>query len=263
MLPISPSMLALFITYLSKNLAPNTIRTYISVLSYYHGLPGLECHTRDYLPRKLLDSVEKTGRTPKSLLPIDISRLKRILDNYHLLLDNDYDKVMFKALFLALYYLCARIGELTLSHGNAKNVVTLNDVRLVKNGPFVRAYKVYFQNFKHNRKGNVHQVQVSETTDGYCPVNAMESYLKLRGSYPGPLFGTKLGSPLLAYRVLSLVRGTLEVLGESPSNFGTHSFRVGRCTDYALSGASSTQIRLLGRWHSDAFRKYIRPTMLK
>ncbi|KAK6195007.1 hypothetical protein SNE40_000528 [Patella caerulea] len=43
----------------------------------------------------------------------------------------------------------------------------------------------------------------------------------------------------------------------------THSFRIGGASLAAHNGLSDSQIRQLGRWRSDAFRKYIRPSSLK
>jgi hypothetical protein len=44
--------------------------------------------------------------------------------------------------------------------------------------------------------------------------------------------------------------------------YNAHSFRIGRTTDLALEGFSSEMIRLLGRWSSDAYLRYIRPDCL-
>ena len=39
---------------------------------------------------------------------------------------------------------------------------------------------------------------------------------------------------------------------------GRHSFRIGAATFAAENGYSDAQIRLMGRWQSDVYRKYIR-----
>ena len=84
-----------------------------------------------------------------------------------------------------------------------------------------------------------------------------------------------------AQSTLSLFTSNSEVVGQDPFfsiwmghllpvlNFATgwqgqsdrykgHSFRIGAASPAAECGYSETQIRLLGRWKSDAFKKYIR-----
>ena len=44
--------------------------------------------------------------------------------------------------------------------------------------------------------------------------------------------------------------------------FKGHSFRIGAATLAAKMGLTDTQIRLMGRWNSNAFLSYIRHTPL-
>ena len=48
------------------------------------------------------------------------------------------------------------------------------------------------------------------------------------------------------------------VCGLDPTKYKGHSFRIGAATFAAECGFSDAQIRSMGRWKSDAFRKYIR-----
>ncbi len=87
----------------------------------------------------------------------------------------------------------------------------------------------------------------------------MSDWLQIRGVDQGPLFRDVLGRPILASRVSAILKKALSQAGLDPTSFGTHSFRIGRCSDLAKGGASEAQIRFLGRFHSDAFLKYVRP----
>lgn len=50
----------------------------------------------------------------------------------------------------------------------------------------------------------------------------------------------------------------------APSRYKGHSFRIDAASFAADQGFSDTQIRLLGRWKSNAFQKYIRlPSLSK
>ena len=47
-------------------------------------------------------------------------------------------------------------------------------------------------------------------------------------------------------------------IGEDPSEFGTHSYRIGGATALFAAGADPTVIRTMGRWSSDCYRLYVR-----
>ncbi len=42
-------------------------------------------------------------------------------------------------------------------------------------------------------------------------------------------------------------------------SLNAHSLRTGSITDLALRGVSADKIRIMGRWSSDAYLKYIKP----
>ena len=50
----------------------------------------------------------------------------------------------------------------------------------------------------------------------------------------------------------------LESIGETSSEYGTHSMRIGGATALFAQGASDTIIRTMGRWSSDIHRLYVR-----
>ena len=45
----------------------------------------------------------------------------------------------------------------------------------------------------------------------------------------------------------------VSIMGWDPSKYQSHSFRIGRATDWAAMGYSPIQIKNKGRWFSDAF----------
>ena len=43
-----------------------------------------------------------------------------------------------------------------------------------------------------------------------------------------------------------------------PSKYNTHSFRIGAAASAKQAGVSDSHLKALGRWKSDAYKKYIR-----
>ena len=101
-------------------------------------------------------------------------------------------------------------------------------------------------------------VFLGRTGHRICPVSALLAYLVLRGTTPGPLFQFQDGSTLSKGRLLFHLHQTLQARGVGPSGLTGHSFRIGAATAAAQSGLEDSFIQTLGRWTSDAFRRYIR-----
>jgi hypothetical protein len=66
------------------------------------------------------------------------------------------------------------------------------------------------------------------------------------------------GQPLRYDTVMATVKELMRAIGEDPSEFGTHSLRIGGATALFAAGASETVIRTMGRWSSDIHRLYVR-----
>ena len=55
-----------------------------------------------------------------------------------------------------------------------------------------------------------------------------------------------------------MLRVLFQACGLDTNRFKGHSFRIGAASEAARLGYSDAQIRLMGRWWSDAVRRYIR-----
>ncbi len=119
---------------------------------------------------------------------------------------------------------------------------------------------VDFVNYKHGNEICTVHVYPDKTC---CPVQALLKYLKLRGTKSGPLFIHSNGLPVSRDEVAEILKQTLMLINEDPTQYNTHSFRIGRLCSAAENGATETQLRLLGRWKSNAFLKYLRPLSTK
>jgi hypothetical protein len=93
-----------------------------------------------------------------------------------------------------------------------------------------------------------------------CPVEAFAKYSKLRGNSQGPAFISVDGQAITRSQWVRSLHNFLSLVGLGKSKYNTHSFRIGKATDMATHGASISNIALVGRWKSDAYKKYIKPS---
>jgi hypothetical protein len=74
-----------------------------------------------------------------------------------------------------------------------------------------------------------------------------------------PLFRDPSTNKPLSYQfMLETTRALVGSIGLTPSEYGTHSFRIGGATALFAAGATDTVIRTMGRWSSDIHRLYVR-----
>ena len=59
----------------------------------------------------------------------------------------------------------------------------------------------------------------------------------------------------------TIVQACMARVGDKPSEFGTHSLRIGGATALFAKGASPLHIQTMGRWSSDLYKLYVRATM--
>lgn len=77
-----------------------------------------------------------------------------------------------------------------------------------------------------------------------------------------PMFRQRLedGSivPLSTKRVRDWTKSLMHSIGQDPTHFGNHSYRIGGATALFAAGADPLVIRTMGRWSSDCYRIYVR-----
>ena len=91
-----------------------------------------------------------------------------------------------------------------------------------------------------------------------CLISVILSYLSLRGMDQGPLFQFADGRPLTRDRLVFQLRKLLEEVGIRSGQFAGHSFRIGAATTAAAMGVEDSMIKILGRWESSAYLRYLK-----
>ncbi len=96
--------------------------------------------------------------------------------------------------------------------------------------------------------------------DPYGAVTLLVAYLGVRRHLGSPLFVNQgTGQAITRGWFCNKRRLCLDYLGWNQLPINTHSFRAGRATDLFDSNNSDSYIQEVGRWSSNAFKRYIRP----
>jgi hypothetical protein len=101
-------------------------------------------------------------------------------------------------------------------------------------------------------------ITLAATGDAACPVAALRN---LFDNFPqpapsNPLFTRAYGRPFSRQYLIAALRACLKHLG-IVGHYSGHSFRRGAATSARRAGLSDSEIQMLGRWHSDAYKRYI------
>lgn len=255
-LPIPVSNLSLFIAFLDqKGLAPTTITTYMSAIGHQHKLTGVLDTTNSFLIQKLMQASKYNKKVHDIRLPITEQLLLSLCQAVDFTVDNAFKKLLFRTMMSVAFWGFFRVGELTDAS------IRILDVSFNVSHGLVSQAIISLHKYKHNRGGTPFQVVLDPATNpSVCPVQLLVAYIQHRGSTAGPLFIFRDGTAVNRLWFNTQLDVAVRFCGLDPTRYKSHSFRIGAATTAALKGLSDAQIRFKGRWHSDAFKQYIRPT---
>lgn len=256
-LPIAAPHLALFIAFLfDRNYASSTVNTYISAISYSHKLFGYDDPSKIFFIIQMLKGYGKLSANFDSRLPITRPILHKLLNVAPGIVPNSYELCLFRAMCSLAFHAFLRVGEMAITNSNNAILTVDSITKLVNADNHVVSLKVTFHRYKHSYNQPPFSLVIKRQSC-FCPVQYLLDYLSLRGSSPGALFALK-GSPITRKYFCDLLTMAIKRCGLNPSRYKGHSFRIGAASDAAERGMSDTQIRILGRWKSNAFLRYIR-----
>ena len=195
-------------------------------------------------------------------MPITLPILRSILQQTPTICGSDYRRYLFTAMCTTAFFGFLRVGEITFCPRSSA-VLQLDQVgRLLDNSGNIVGFKLTFKNFKHSYNQRAVSITLNRRSD-VCPVQSLLAYLSRRGFSNGPLFCTEDGRAVSRKIFTDYLALIFRTCGLDPAKYKGHSFRIGAATLAAENGFSDAQIRLLGRWKSDAFRKYTRSPGLR
>ena len=258
-LPIAPASTAIFIACLfERNYASSTVNTYLSALSYSHKLAGLPDPTRVFYITQMLKGYGKNRARLDSRLPITLPILQRLIEVSPRLAGSNYQIFQFKAMCSLAFFAFLRIGEMTTAKNNSCQPLHMHNLAFsCDSNNQVVGMKLTFHDFKHNYNQRPFTLTINRQSS-CCPIQLLLEYLALRGNHGGALFITHGSIPVAREVFARQLSAAIRLCGLDPARYKGHSFRIGAASYAAGQGMSDSQIRIMGRWKSNAFHKYVR-----
>lgn len=256
-LPITITTLSLFYAHLfNKGYAPATLCTFNSAIGYFHKINNVQDPASSFFISKMLHGAKRSRPQFDCRLPITRPILHRLLEALPHVCSLPYYQTLYCSMFLVAFYALLRIGQITRNQNQQNShCLRLSNVHSIPSG-----FILQFDSYKHSIPGECFKLLIEHQQDkAKCPVAMLKQYLLVRGSQQGYLFIHPNATSITRSQFNEILRNTLSFIGLSPTQYKGHSFRIGACTWLMKQGKSDSQIRQRGRWHSNAFLKYLRP----
>ncbi|XP_062593480.1 uncharacterized protein LOC134254963 isoform X1 [Saccostrea cucullata] len=260
-LPITATVLSNFIAQLfSKGYSPSSISSHVSAISYVHKILSVPDPAEAFLVRKILQGCYHSAPNKDSRLPITAPILLKLVKGLSSSVQNLYTRILLKSVFLLAFNAFLRLGEIVIKSKNEQSkVIQRDDVTFQFQHKTPCAVTIVLKNFKTNKTNDLFQINLEASgNEDMCPVQSLWLYLKTFSHESGPLFQFVGGEPVTYAFVTKNLQNTIRFIGLNPALYKGHSFRIGAATHAAHLGYSENCIQKMGRWKSDAVRRYIR-----
>ena len=253
--PLSETVLCLFAAHLARTLSHKTIKVYLAGLQFWSIRKGSLIRISSMLQLfYVLRGIKRTlgsSRTRPRRMPISPAQIRLLIAHITYTQKNNFDRSMLIAAILTAFFGLLRVSEYTCPSSNKfdKEVhLSVSDVGISRGIASILIKASKTDPFKVGCR-----VKLGSTGKAICPVYALQKYIKLRGYFQGPLFVFSSGAFLTRADIVKLLKDCLP----ASVNINTHSFRIGGASAAASAGLPETTIKILGRWSSDAYKRYV------
>ena len=172
----------------------------------------------------------------------------------------DIDTVMLWAAFSLAFFGFLRCSELTCN-GQFDCTVHLMDeeIAFFPNITSPQHMTVCIKKSKTDPFRQSSTITIARSQSNVCEVAATRDFLLQTpdSSVQSPMFQFKDGTPLSRRTLASNLHTLLDLCGLQSNNYNTHSFRIEAAMTAAAAGLPSWLIKILGRWCSDSYERYI------
>lgn len=154
-----------------------------------------------------------------------------------------------------------RVGEITKTNSKTHHYLLAKHVSKGIDANGQGFLEITIPHFKHS-KSQFTTIHLAQNIKNplLCPYQALTDFLNLRKHHSpeSPLFSFMENTPVLRKYLTSQLQLALKFGNLDLLKYQAHSFRIGAATSAAATGFTDIQIQNMGRWKSNAFKKYIR-----
>lgn len=256
--------LAIFVAYrVEKGDYSSTLESYLSGIKSMLSVDGIQINTRTARLRALIKACKYKNDRVIQRMPIKEALLVRIIRQVDLIFAKQpYLASLYKCMLTMGYFGMMRVGEMA----RGDHPVLARDVHLSHR---TKKVQIILRTSKTHGLGDQPQYIKFDTNDSrsflynrhFCPYEIVRDFLDIRGPKLNDsdiLFVFRDNSPVKPYQLSGVLKRALKRLNIDPSDFGTHSLRIGHATQLDHRHVSLSEIRRRGRWRSNIIYRYIR-----
>ncbi|XP_069812969.1 uncharacterized protein [Dendropsophus ebraccatus] len=231
-------------------------------VSFMLRLWGLPDVTKDLALQLVLRGWKKEVVKRDARRAISFILLQQLLGSLSGLCSSPYEIRLFHAAFSLAFFGALRVGELVAASRSAPPGLRIADVVVLSD-----SLRIFIRKSKTDIYANGAWLSVFSLQGPYCPVGIVRQYKQSlplsASSAPSSHFLVHEDkSPLTKFQFVSMLKKCLFVAGLNPTEFGTHSFRIGAATVADSLGMPGESVKRIGRWASDCYKRYVRPNLL-
>jgi integrase len=247
-LPPTTNSVALWMANLASTCVAPTVNNYFAALGHFcrsRGIPWdhIRADHRVVGALKGLRYLKPGATTQKT--PLTVPQMKELLGKLNM---EKQDDIVFYTATVVGFFGMFRLGELC-HHVDERRAIRRKHIVHQESGTYV-----FLPGSKTDQTFRGAWVLLPKLPDELCPSTALRYLESKIENQETPLFTLQSGSQMSKAWYLRKLQSLLPLA----CGITGHSLRVGGATWAAQMGFSHDEIKLLGRWSSEAFRVYLK-----
>ena len=255
---MSQHVLQFYVTQLARTVSYQTIKVYLAGLQFHSNVMGYQIQLSNmqllYYVLRGIRRVQGSKCHRPRRPAITMHHLHQLLQFISTSSLHHHDQKMLWSAVTLAFFGFLRSSEYTSPSRSTyitNSTLLFSDVSISNN---CTTAIIHIKSSKTDPFKTGCSINVGSTGSAVCPVRALFQFINVHRLLTGPLFMFRNGTYLTRRYMATLIQQALPQLPHA----NTHSFRIGGASAAASVGVPDSTIQILGRWSSDAYRRYLR-----